>query len=152
MTKHSGQSDHFVDYYQLLGVTKSADVTTIKRAYRSQIARHHPDRADGKPDDEMASLLNAAYATLKDDESRQVYDNKLMEHHQKLWLADKKRQLTEKIERLSRGCRPNFTISWVCKQVAWLDTPSSTPSSCGTSWHKHNRWTYPMICRFVPSA
>ena len=46
----------------------------------------------------MASLLNAAYATLKDHESRQAYDNELMEHHQKLWLADKKRQLTEKIE------------------------------------------------------
>lgn len=102
MTKHSGQSDHFVDYYQLLGVTKSADITTIKRAYRSQIARHHPDRADGKPDDGMASLLNAAYATLKDADMRQRYDERWLEYRNRQWLLAKKQQVADTVGSFAR--------------------------------------------------
>lgn len=94
MTKHSGQSDHFVDYYQLLGIAMTADIATIKHAYRTQIARHHPDRAaDG--DAQMARLLNTAYATLKDADARKAYDARLLQHRQKLWLSAKKYQFVD---------------------------------------------------------
>lgn len=82
-----------VDYYQLLGVPMTADIATIKHAYRTQIARHHPDRM-GESADEAASLLNAAYTTLKDPAARKAYDLRLIEQRQRLWLTNKKHQFT----------------------------------------------------------
>jgi molecular chaperone DnaJ len=64
-----------MDYYELLGVERTADGATIKRAYRKLALELHPDR---NPDDPTAEerfrTVTAAYEVLSDDEKRSVYD------------------------------------------------------------------------------
>lgn len=65
------------NYYQLLGVPYRASEAEITRAYRLAMKRSHPDRVP--PDrraaaEELAKLLNRAYATLSDPIRRQAYD------------------------------------------------------------------------------
>jgi molecular chaperone DnaJ len=45
-------ADNFVDYYALLGIAQGADEAAIKKAYRSQALKLHPDR---NPDNPKAS-------------------------------------------------------------------------------------------------
>lgn len=105
MSKSSGD---FIDYYQLLGIAMTADIATIKHAYRTQIARHHPDRAaDG--DAQMARLLNTAYATLKDTDARKAYDARLLQHRQKLWLSAKKYQFVDTVTNFAKRQSQKFS-------------------------------------------
>ena len=63
------------EYYQLLGVEKSADPKTIKESYRKLAFKFHPDRNKG--DEEAASrmkAINEAYAVLSDEKKRREYD------------------------------------------------------------------------------
>ncbi len=63
------------DYYEILGVSKDADATKIKTAYRDLALQFHPDRNQG--DDEAAArmkALNEAYAVLSDPAKRNDYD------------------------------------------------------------------------------
>ena len=64
------------DYYDVLGVSKSASKDELKKAYRKLAMKYHPDR---NPDDEKASEkfkeLSEAYEILSDDQKRQTYDN-----------------------------------------------------------------------------
>ncbi len=65
------------DYYDVLGVTKTADSEEIKRAYRRQAMKYHPDRnsGDGKADAELKFKECAeAYEVLSDDSKRRRYD------------------------------------------------------------------------------
>lgn len=62
------------DYYEVLGVDKSADATTIKRAYRKLAKKYHPDL--NKSPDAPAKFKEAteAYEVLSDENKRKQYD------------------------------------------------------------------------------
>lgn len=63
------------DYYSILGVTKSADVTEIKKAYRKLAMQYHPDRNPGnKEAEEKFKEAAEAYEVLSDASKRAKYD------------------------------------------------------------------------------
>src|SRR3989344_1712282 len=61
------------DYYQILGVSKSASKDEIKRAYRRLAHEHHPDKG-GSGDEAKFREVNEAYQILSDDGKRAQYD------------------------------------------------------------------------------
>lgn len=60
------------DYYNVLGVSKSASADEIKRAYRKLAHQHHPDKSGG--DAHKFKELNEAYQVLSDSQKRAQYD------------------------------------------------------------------------------
>ncbi|MBP7527184.1 MAG: DnaJ domain-containing protein [Syntrophorhabdaceae bacterium] len=64
------------DYYELLGVSKTATEEEIKKAYRKLALKFHPDRNPGnKEAEEKFKLINEAYAVLSDKEKRKQFDS-----------------------------------------------------------------------------
>ena len=64
-----------VDYYEVLGVTKTADGKEIKSAYRKLAMTYHPDKNPGDAAaEEKFKQINEAYAVLSDGEKRSRYD------------------------------------------------------------------------------
>src|SRR5216684_4655807 len=63
------------DFYEILGVSKSANVDELKRAYRKLAMQYHPDRNSGdKGAEQKFKEINEAYDILKDDQKRAAYD------------------------------------------------------------------------------
>jgi curved DNA-binding protein len=63
------------DYYQILGVRKSASTEEIKKAYRKLAMKYHPDRNKGNKEAETKfKEISEAYAVLSDQEKRKQYD------------------------------------------------------------------------------
>src|SRR5215470_16076456 len=63
------------DYYEVLGVTRTADGAEIKKAYRRLAMEYHPDRNPGDKDSEERFKEAAeAYEVLSDDDKRSAYD------------------------------------------------------------------------------
>ena len=65
------------DYYEVLGVNRGADQSTIKKSYRSLAMKYHPDK---NPDDpkaaEMMNENNEAYAVLSDHDRRVAWERR----------------------------------------------------------------------------
>ncbi len=63
------------DPYEVLGVDRNADISSIKSAYRKKAKKYHPDLNPGdKHAEEMFKELSTAYDILQDDEKRRLYD------------------------------------------------------------------------------
>ncbi len=60
------------DYYEILGISKSASADEIKKAYRKAAVKYHPDKEGG--DEDKFKEVNEAYEVLKDSQKRQRYD------------------------------------------------------------------------------
>ena len=63
------------DYYAVLGVSRTADAASIKKAYRKLAKKYHPDSNVGNAQaEERFKELNEAYDILSDEKKRKLYD------------------------------------------------------------------------------
>lgn len=63
------------DYYEVLSVERGASADDIRKAYKREALKHHPDRNPGDPAAEAKfKACNEAYQVLSDDEKRRIYD------------------------------------------------------------------------------
>ncbi|KAJ7043656.1 X-domain of DnaJ-containing-domain-containing protein [Mycena alexandri] len=63
-----------MEYYDLLGVAAEADDTELKKAYRKQAMKYHPDKNKSADAEEKFKDISKAYQVLSDSNLRAVYD------------------------------------------------------------------------------
>src|ERR1700736_6282606 len=64
----------YKDYYEVLGVARSAGAEDIKRAYRKLARKYHPDVSKEKNAESKFKELQEAYEVLRDPDKRAAYD------------------------------------------------------------------------------
>src|SRR3989338_5038724 len=64
----------FKDYYEILGLARSATQDEVKQAYRKLARKYHPDVSKDPDAETRFKELGEAYAVLKDPEKRAAYD------------------------------------------------------------------------------
>lgn len=68
------------DHYAALGLSSSATLADIKRAFRQQASLHHPDRNSSPQAPARYRVVQAAYDVLSDANLRKAYDDNRQRH------------------------------------------------------------------------
>jgi len=99
-----GRGDGRRDYYEILGVGRSADEKTIRSAYRRLALKHHPDVAQGKRAADRFREIHEAYTVLSNPERRARYDP--------MWVAgrDRARARPKREDRAPRGTVRSYSV------------------------------------------
>ncbi|KAK4471806.1 hypothetical protein MN116_005200 [Schistosoma mekongi] len=69
-----GESNAEQDYYDILGVSKSASTSDVKKAFRKLALKYHPDKNKDEDSQKKFLKIAEAYDVLSDDEKRKQYD------------------------------------------------------------------------------
>ncbi len=64
----------YKDYYEILGVPRTAELSEIKRSYRKLAKKYHPDVSKLKDAEQRFKEVGEAYEVLKDPDKRKAYD------------------------------------------------------------------------------
>ncbi|TKA63677.1 hypothetical protein B0A49_09063, partial [Cryomyces minteri] len=96
------------DYYELLGVAFETNEADIRRGYRKQALKYHPDKnAGNEAAVQKFHLLQIAYDVLSDPAAKTLYDNartaRLQKQRQHDLFEGKRRQMKEDLERRESG-------------------------------------------------
>ena len=98
-----------VDYYKILGITKSASEGDIKKAYRKMARKYHPDL---NPNDKTAEKnfkeINEANEVLSNPENRKKYD-KYGEHWQNGEAYEQEKQRQQQYQRSSQSSQGGYS-------------------------------------------
>ena len=65
----------FKDYYEILGIARTASIDEIKKSYKKLAHQYHPDVTKDPKGEDKFKEIGEAYATLKDKEKRAAYDD-----------------------------------------------------------------------------
>lgn len=96
------------DYYVVLGVHTTADLSRIKKAYRTVAKKHHPDVSHAPESAERFREVKEAYETLSDESKRRRYDQELARQGSRLSIS-KVSQTIERRKSFFDGMEALFT-------------------------------------------
>lgn len=90
------EQDSYIDFYEVLQISPTAELETIRRVYRLLALRYHPDNKESGNAGEFEAVFKA-YRTLSDPEKRAAYDVKHQEHQKLRWkIFDQEGALTSR--------------------------------------------------------
>ncbi|KAF9558176.1 DnaJ-domain-containing protein [Agrocybe pediades] len=124
------------DYYKILDVSRDADAKTIKKAYRKQAKKAHPDK--GGSEAKMA-LLNEAYEVLSNSKLRQRFDNGEdpmgpMSQQGGHPLANGQHPFASRLGRVAEASRAVVITNWSSAMAQALQPSSGLLSTTNHSW------------------
>lgn len=95
----------FKDYYKIFEISQNSNDNDIKKAFRNQAIKWHPDKNQGIDTTLHMQEINEAYLILKDKESRERYDieyNKFRQYQEYKSRAESDKTKSEKEEKQNR--------------------------------------------------
>lgn len=86
-----------LNYYEVLGLDKNASQQHIKQAYKDLAKQYHPDNQDSGDAVKMSSI-NEAYNALKNQKTKQLYDETLDRHNDHMAFAYNQEELKQTVD------------------------------------------------------
>jgi len=90
-------------HYDTLSVAEQAAPELVRKAYRRQAQKYHPDRAPGLQAEQLMAQINEAYAVLSDPQRRASYDR---------WIDARNARLEAERAALRESGRKGFAVTW----------------------------------------